>query len=88
MSSLAGAFVVDIWQNKNCSGTPSSTIDRESDGDCEWFEGGYSFKYQSDIGCILSTWSDAECNNGKAVMRRQNICFTPEYKAFAFQCAV
>ena len=88
LPTLISSFKVWIWQNNNYSGPADYTVDRGSDGDCEWFEGGYSFKYDSKIGCALSTWSDAECNAGKAVMRRQHVCFTPDYKAFAFQCAV
>ena len=55
-STLVNAFVVKVWQNDNCTGMPDYIVDRGSDGDCEWFEGGASFKYYSDLGCFLSTW--------------------------------
>ena len=56
LPTFVNAFVVKVWQNDNCAGEPDYIVDRGSDGDCEWFEGGASFKYYSDTGCFLSTW--------------------------------
>lgn len=89
LSTNVRAFLLEVWkEDKNCTGKFDEILNLRSDGDCIWIEGGYSFKYSSPIGCTLAMWQDAECNNGKAVMARQNVCFVPDYKAFAAMCAV
>ena len=55
LPTFVSTFVVKVWQNEDCSGEPNEVLDRGSDGDCEWFEGGKSLMYQSDIGCFLGT---------------------------------
>ncbi|KAI9757029.1 MAG: hypothetical protein M4579_003598 [Chaenotheca gracillima] len=86
LASLGYGYVVTVFSNGDCTGA-STTLDLASSGDCSGVPAGSSVTYQSDIGCVLSTYSDAGCGGEKAVTRVQNSCFAPGYSITGVICA-
>lgn len=88
-STIVNAYVVNVWQTNDCSGPVNATYDLKSDGECQtypWFEGGYSFMYDSDVGCELSLWDHESCVYEREKTRTQNVCFVPGFKVKGLRC--
>lgn len=69
-------YVVKAYDTADCSGDPE-TYDYASNGKRSPIEASRSVKYQSDIGCVLSTYNSE--GGQKATTRNQNSCFSPGY---------
>ncbi|KAL8793315.1 MAG: hypothetical protein Q9195_004092 [Heterodermia aff. obscurata] len=85
-ASAVNAYKVHIWTSTNCTGDVADTINHPSNGKCSAIEGAYSFMYESDIGCTISSYSDAGCYANKASFVHLDRCFTPDYKIYGFVC--
>lgn len=80
VASLSYGYVVS-----DCGGAEIGNF--ASDGKCSGIPAEASVQYQSDIGCVLSTYSDAGCTSNKAVTGSQNACFAPGYTILGVICA-
>jgi hypothetical protein len=73
---IANGYVLKGYDSTDCTGDPE-TYDFASNGERSPIEASKSVSYQSDIGCVLSTY---DSNGGqKASTGNQNVCFSPGY---------
>lgn len=84
--SLTHGYVLQTYSKAGCSGAARSTIDLNSDDKCTGIDDTQAVQYQSDIGCVLSTYDSTDCGGKKAVTGNQNSCFIPGYKIRGVIC--
>ncbi len=86
IAGLSYGYVVRLYGAGDCSGA-ANVLDLASNGKCTGVSASSSVSYQSDIGCVLSTYDSENCGGQKAVTRSQNTCFSPGYQIRGVICA-
>lgn len=86
LAALSYGYVVNLFGSRDCSGG-ATTLDLASNGKCTGVPPSGSVRYQSNIGCVLSTYDSENCASQKAVTRSQNACFSPGYLIRGVICA-
>ena len=82
MIAPTSGFIIELWKDSaNCSGPADYKYDFGSDGQCNVAPAAYSFKYHSQMGCVLSPWHLSNCGTSHGAPEAPH--YTEQYTCFA-----
>ncbi len=88
-SLTSATYTVELFQNRDCSGTAAETLELEDDNACTeiTLAGIESVRYQSDDDCTLGTFDSESCTSQEATSVAQDLCFSPGYIVTGVKCS-